>query len=106
MDIQKIQPAISAYVQNVKTRIHLTDAFLVGSTARNQASDTSDIDILLVSQDFSSLDPDERSRILYRASVGFPYDLHVYGVTPDELMTASPLTTLGQMKIAPKIRLV
>mgnify|MGYP001578260309 len=53
------------------------------------------MDLLILSEDFVSLDEDERLRILYRASVGFPRDLHVFGVTSEEFEKASPLTTLG-----------
>jgi predicted nucleotidyltransferase len=98
MDIQTIKPEVKKYLKNVSKHIRITDALLYGSFAEGRAQDASDVDIIVLSDDFINVDPDERSRILYRASVGFPYDLHVYGYTPEELKNASPLTALGQLK--------
>jgi len=97
MDIEKVQPEIKKYLQNVEKRIRIKEALLFGSLAEGKTSETSDVDIIVVSTDFEKLDPDERARLLYRASVGFPYDLHVFGMTPDELRDASNLTTIGKV---------
>lgn len=98
MDLQTIQPVIRRYIDNVAKQIHIEDVLLYGSIAEQMQTEDSDVDLLVLSDDFSSMDADERSRLLYRASVGFPYDLHVYGVTQSELYSASSLTTLGQIK--------
>ena len=52
------------------------------------------------------MDLDERSKLLYRASVGFPYDLHVYGLAPREFNQASPLTALGEIRRHQTIRII
>lgn len=98
MGIQTIQPKIKKYLLNVQKHIKIRKALLFGSFAEGKATETSDIDLIILSDDFNDLDSDQRSRLLYRASVGFPYDLHVFGLTPHEFDSASPLTTLGQMK--------
>lgn len=105
MDQTAIQNAIKTYVSQVKNEIGESEAYLVGSYAKGTVNQNSDIDILIVSPTLSKYDTDERSRILYRASVGFPYDLHVYGVTPEEMASASPLTTLGHMREESMIRI-
>lgn len=98
MDIDTVKPAIISYLINVRKHVHVSRAMLFGSVAAGNATSTSDIDILVISDDFINKDPDERSKLLYRASVGFPYDLHVLGTTQNELLNASPLTTLGQIR--------
>lgn len=95
MDIDQIKPAITAYLSQLRTRIRVDGAIVYGSFVRGDVTPESDLDLLILSEDFASLDEDERLRILYRASVGFPRDLHVFGVTSEEFEKASPLTTLG-----------
>ena len=98
MDIDTIKPAIRAYINRLGKQVHISRTILYGSVVQGSATPSSDIDMLVLSDDFAKKDPDERSRILYRASVGFPYDLHVYGTTDREFKEASPLSTLGQIQ--------
>ena len=105
MDPQSIQPEINTYLDKVENHIAIKQAILFGSVAKYSAKPESDVDLLILSDDFSNMDFDQRSSLLYRLSVGFPHNLHVYGLTPTELDQASPLTTLGQIKISPTIRL-
>lgn len=98
MDFATVKPALKAYLERLKQHnIDVSRALIFGSLAEGQAQDDSDIDLLIVSSDFAPLDDEARLKLLYRASVGFPYDLHVYGVTPQEFASASPLTTLGAL---------
>ncbi|MBI5620684.1 nucleotidyltransferase domain-containing protein [Candidatus Gottesmanbacteria bacterium] len=106
MDINQIKPAIIDYLSNLRTSIRVDKALLFGSFVRGDATPESDLDMLIISKDFAPLNEDERLRILYRASVGFPRDLHVYGVTPEEFQQASPLTTLGNVRSQQTIRIV
>ncbi|MBI3955875.1 nucleotidyltransferase domain-containing protein [Candidatus Gottesmanbacteria bacterium] len=106
MDLEQIKPAITTYLTRVRSRIRVDGALVYGSFVRGDTTPDSDLDILILSRDFASLDEDERERILYRASVGFPRDLHVYGVTPAEFASASPLTTLGFVRAQKTIRIV
>lgn len=105
MDLKHITPAITAYIANLKKRVQVDGAILYGSFAQGRARQESDVDLLILSDDFASLDEDDRLRLLYRASVGFPGDLHVYGVTPKEFSTASPLTTLGDIRQQKTLRI-
>lgn len=106
MDIKQITPAINNYIANVRKHVRINGAIVYGSFARGQVSQESDVDILILSDDFAPLDEDDRLRLLYRASVGFPGDLHVYGVTPEEFASASPLTTLGSIRHQKTLRIV
>lgn len=98
MGIQTIQPKIKKYLWNVRKQIKVQKALLFGSYAEGKAIKTSDVDLIILSDDFRKYDIDQRSRLLYRASVGFPYDLHVYGFTLQEYLHASPFSALSMIK--------
>ena len=105
MDIKKVKPAVKKYLLKVGNRIKIDSALLYGSLAQGRRQ-ANDVDLLVLSNDFTAMDADERSKLLYRASVGFPYDLHVYGLAPKEFNQASPLTTLGQIKQTRTIKII
>lgn len=104
MDIKTIQPEVKKYLNSVARRVQIQAAYLYGSVVQGQSTEESDVDVLILSDDFHSMNSDDRSKLLYRASVGFPYDLHVYGVTNDEFQSASRLSTLGQIRQTPLVR--
>lgn len=98
MDPKKIKSEIDKYLNRLKQDLTLERVLLYGSFAEGKAKEDSDVDVLILSSDFTKMDEDERLRLLYRRSVGFPYNLHVYGLTPKEYKEASPLTILGAIK--------
>lgn len=98
MGFKKIKPVINRYLGKVTTKIKIDKAILFGSYAKGIAKKDSDVDLIVISKDFSKMDDDERLRILYRLATGFPYNLHVHGITPNEFEKASYLTTLGEAK--------
>ncbi len=97
MDIDTVKPVIRTYIKKVAKQVKINSVLLYGSLVQGK-QDVNDVDLLVLSDDFSAMDLDERSKLLYRASVGFPYDLHVYGLAPQEFEQASPLTTLGEIR--------
>lgn len=98
MDQKSINQSLRAYLDRLGKSISIDDALLFGSSVSESRREDSDVDLLILSRDFSKYDPDTRLKIIYRASTGFPYDLHAYGVTPEEYSAASPLTTLGAIR--------
>lgn len=98
MDQAAIIQSLKDYLTKLNKLVSIDEAFLFGSRSTGTAGEHSDVDLLILSQDFSKYDPDTRLKIIYRASTGFPYDLHAYGVTPEEYASASPLTTLGAIR--------
>lgn len=106
MDIQTIRPALKQYVDAISRHVRIGRVLVHGSIVNKGHGEVHDIDVLVLSDDFAYMDTDTRSKLLYRASVGFPYDLHVYGVTNEEWEHASPLTTLGQIRNSPMIHVV
>lgn len=105
MDIQTIQPELTKYLEAIKKQVTVSGAILYGSIVEGKATESSDVDLIILSDNFQNLDEFERGKLLYRASVGFPYDLHVYGLTPHEYNTASPLTSLGQIRHSHTLRI-
>jgi len=105
MDQRKIQDDLNRYLQNLNRQVRVSSALVFGSLAEGKPN-PNDIDLLILSEDFKKLDTDERLKILYGSSVGLPYDLHLFGVTPEELDQSSPLTTLGIIKRGKILRLV
>lgn len=99
MGLKQIKPEIDRYLNKITTKIKIDKAILFGSYAKGIAKKDSDVDLIVISKDFVKMDTDERLRILYRLSAGFPYNLHVHGVTPNEFEKASYLTSLGEAKI-------
>ncbi|HCM82754.1 MAG: polymerase, beta-like protein region protein [Candidatus Gottesmanbacteria bacterium GW2011_GWB1_44_11c] len=95
MDFEQIKPVLISYINRLKTQISVSRAFVYGSVVEGRATPESDIDMVVLSPDFADTDVDSRLKILYRNTVGIPYDLHVYGLTPQEYTSASPLTTVG-----------
>lgn len=98
MDQETITQNLKSYLAKLSKFVSIDEAYLFGSSSTGTAKEDSDVDLLILSRDFSKYDPDTRLKIIYRASAGFPYDLHAYGVTPEEYATASPLTTLGAIR--------
>jgi len=98
MDFKQIEPEVKKYLAKLKKDFPVKGVILFGSFSKGKAKADSDIDLIILSPAFSKMNEDERLKFLYRRSVGFPYNLHVYGITPLEFVSASPLTTLGEAK--------
>ena len=105
MDFEQIKPALKSYLKKLSLRVGIAQAIVFGSIAEGKATADSDIDLLIISPDFARFDQEEREKLLYRTSVGLPFDLHVYGFTLKEFDAASTLTALGLLKKQKVIRL-
>ncbi|MDZ7360574.1 MAG: nucleotidyltransferase domain-containing protein [candidate division KSB1 bacterium] len=64
---------------------HVQQVFLYGSHAKNQAHRDSDIDIIVVSENFKGKELLERLHILGRARRNVPEPVEAYGFTPEEV---------------------
>jgi len=106
MDIDQVKPIVLKYLKKLTKDMSIDKAFIFGSLAQGKASKDSDIDVMILSKDFNKMDVDERLKILYRKSVGIPFDIHLQAVTPEELKNASPLTSLGTINKSKTIPLI
>jgi len=77
---------IKKYVQAlVNDGIEVQQVFLYGSHAKNRAHEDSDIDIIVVSENFTGKRLLERLQILGWARRGVPEPVQAYGFTPEEV---------------------
>lgn len=77
---------IKKYVQALANDgIEVQQVFLYGSHAKNRAHEDSDIDIIVVSENFTGKRLLERLQILGWARRGVPEPVQAYGFTPEEV---------------------
>ena len=78
--------AIRKYLRALQeSGVHIQQVFLYGSHAKNRAHRDSDIDIIVVSENFNGKELLERLRILGRARRNMPEPVEAYGFTPEEV---------------------
>ncbi len=101
MDIKKIQPVIKAYLKELKKNIKPERVILFGSYASGKATNDSDIDLVVLSNDFNKMPFEKRLDLLIDARqdpLTHQFGMDIFGYTPEEYAKASPLTTLGEIK--------
>lgn len=101
MDIKKIKPVIKVYLKELKKKIKPQKVILFGSYARGTANKDSDIDLVILSDDFKKISFDKRLDLLIDArehQLTRKYAMDIFGYTPKEYAQASTLTTLGEIK--------
>jgi hypothetical protein len=60
--IRPVQPQLDRYCQTLAAKLHLRAAAVFGSRARGDHWETSDIDLLVVSEDFQGMHSGQRPR--------------------------------------------
>jgi len=80
--IRAVRKYISALADD---GVRIQQVFLYGSQAKNTAHKDSDIDIIVVSEDFDGKQLLERLRILGLARRDVPESVEAYGFTPEEV---------------------
>ncbi|HEX9666753.1 MAG TPA: nucleotidyltransferase domain-containing protein [Thermodesulfobacteriota bacterium] len=83
---REIYQVISEYKRRLQSLgIKVKKTFLYGSHAVGKAREDSDIDLLVVSDDFESMDIWERLCLLGRARMGIKRPMEIIGLTEEEL---------------------
>ena len=77
--------------------IRVDRAILFGSHARGEAQDGSDIDVLIVSSDFATLNTRERMEQLGTAAARLWQPIEAMACTPAELVHVEPATLLAEI---------
>ena len=101
MDIKKFRPVIKVYLKELKKKIKPEKVILFGSYAKGTADRDSDIDLVIVSNDFKRMAFERRLDLLIDARehpLTRKFGMDIFGYTPEEFTNASPLTTLGEIK--------
>ena len=94
MDVKKIQKQLRVFVRRVKNVYKPEKIILFGSYARGEATEYSDVDILVIAKKFKGINPYERFSKLYDLGRDLDPDFNTFGFTPSELKKSSYLTTL------------
>jgi len=95
VDISRI---VREYVARLQPEIRVEKVILFGSHARGTASEWSDIDIAVISNDFKKLDPVTQLEFLGLRSKGCDPSLEPLPFTLDEYDNAGHLDFLGEIK--------
>lgn len=95
LDITRI---VEEYVARLRPEIRVDKVVLFGSHARGTASEWSDIDIAIISNDFKKMDPVQQLEFLALRSKGCDPSLEPLPFTLDEYENASHLDFLGEIK--------
>lgn len=98
MDTTQIQEPLTQFIHKIPKTIEIDQVIIFGSYLEGTATKDSDIDVIVVSDDFKNMSEDDRLTLLYRASRFIEPDIHPWGFTPEELQQASHLTPIGYVR--------
>jgi len=87
-------------VNNIKKEINIIDVYVVGSRARGDYLDTSDLDLVIISDDFKNLRYIERLEKLYKYSKG---DIEFFAFTKEEWDNPKSLFIINMKKEAKRL---
>lgn len=94
MGKEKIREQLKIYINRIKEKFKPEKIILFGSYARGEATDYSDIDILVISKRFEKMKEDDRFEQLYVNGKDLYPDINAFGFTPQEVKKASRVNTL------------
>lgn len=87
---EKAKRALNKFLTALEARLNVHAVYLCGSHAKDTATDTSDLDLIVVSDDFSNMNDETRYGLLYN-ELDFP-DADIFALTKQEFkgMLARP----------------
>lgn len=97
----RIKKVIRLYKKDLEKKIRIKKMILFGSYAKGKAAKDSDIDLVILSEDFAKMNTDRRLDLLQRERKNpqtWKFAMDIFGYTPKEFSQASSLTTLGEIK--------
>lgn len=93
---KEVYHVITQYKEKLEALgIKVKRIFLYGSHALGKAREDSDIDLLVVSDDFKDMDLWERLCLLGRARLGIKRPMEIFGLTEEEFAAQSTGTFIG-----------
>lgn len=93
---KRIYPIITKYKQNLSALgIKVKKIILCGSYAKGKTKEDSDIDLVVVSDDFKTMDLWERLCLLGRARIGISKPMEILGITEEEFIKEHKGTFIG-----------
>lgn len=98
MDINHVKQPLAQFLHEVSKQIKVDQMLIFGSYAKGTATVDSDIDVVIVSEDFARIRADKRLRILDTASRDIEPVIIAAGVTNREIQRAGKHSILGQAR--------
>ena len=95
MDTRQINQPLKKFIKAVSQKVAVDEVIVFGSRLEGNAREDSDIDVIVVSDDFRKMDEDQRLDILYDAADDIDPEVHPWAFTNEELNQKSELTTWG-----------
>ena len=96
---KEVSNAIDEFVIRLKNKINPQRVILFGSQSKDVQIEDSDVDLIVLSNDFLSVDDKKRLDILYETSRFITPDIHPWGFTPKEFNGIDKQSMLGDSKI-------
>lgn len=82
---------VKTFAKSIATEILVQKIYLFGSYASGGANENSDIDILVISDDFKKMSPLETNFFLFRKAAKIPGDLQPVGYTYEDYLNKNNL---------------
>ena len=98
MDASKTQKPLDIFYNNLASVITIDSVVLFGSRANGKPHKDSDIDVIVVSDDFALMRSDKRLKLLDTAAQSITPEIQAWGFTTNEFKSAGRLSTLGMAR--------
>lgn len=95
MDLDQVKQPLSQFVEKASQAIKVDEVIIFGSYLEGNATEESDIDVFIISNDFQKMTFEHRLKVLDGAADGIKPIVQAWGHTFEELKSASHLTLLG-----------
>jgi len=93
---KKVNKIINQYRKNLEAMgVKIRKLIIYGSHASGKSKEESDIDLVVVSNDFKDMDLWERLCLLGRARIGIKRPMEILGITEEEFKEEKSGTFLG-----------
>jgi predicted nucleotidyltransferase len=99
MGINQIKKPLNQFLREVSKSIKVDQMIIFGSYAKGTATPDSDIDVLVISDNFKKVREDKRLNILDRAARFIRPEIVAAGFTNEELVKFGELSILGQARM-------
>lgn len=100
MDKKAIYKPLAKFFNKLSVKIQIKDIIVFGSYVEGSPTEDSDIDVVVVSDDFQKIREDQRLTLLDNAAKEINPIIQAWGFTSKELEQADELTTLGHARVA------
>lgn len=98
MDINQVREPLTDFCQKISRKIRVDQVIVFGSYSTETATEDSDIDVVVVSDDFKKLRSDKRLKILDEAASFIRPEIVAAGFTRKELERARKFSIVGQAR--------